>query len=188
MAAAALREAVSAPAQCAATFVGAYGSYVLAETFGWSGIFAVLAFGIALREFERHRISVASAHGVERFWEWAELLANIALFFLVGAALDLTRLSHTVTATAVTLGAVLVARFAVAYGLLAFARAQLRPFWMTVVRMAGVRGALSLALALATPASIVQRGSIIDATFAVVVATILFATLTLGKRLQRLPL
>lgn len=188
IAAFALREAVSTPVQSAATFAGAYLSYLMVDWFGFSGIFAVLSFGIALRELERHRISVASAEGVEHFWDAAAVLANCALFFLIGTALDLTTLVHSLPAAGVTLAAVLLARAVLAYGLLHFARSQLQPFWRTVVRMAGIRGALSLALALATPAGIPQHALIVDATFAVVVVTILAGSLTLTWRMERLPL
>lgn len=188
VAALALRNAVTAPVQTAATVICAYGGYILADRFGWSGIFSVLAFGIALRELERHRISVESAHGVEQFWTGASLLANLVLFFLIGASLDLTRLAHSLPAAGVALGAVILARAVLAYGLLQFARSALQPFWKTVVRMAGIRGALSLALALATPAGIPQRVLIVDATFAVVVVTILVGALTLTWRMERLPL
>lgn len=188
LAAFALRDAVSATVQSAATLIGAYGAYFLADHFKFSGIFAVIAFGIALRELERHRVSVESAEGVAQFWEIASAAANVLLFFLIGAALDLTRLLHALPAAGITVAAVLLARVALAYGLLSIVRRHLKPFWRTVVRMAGIRGALSLALALATPAGIPQRGLIVDATFAVVVVTILIGSLTLSRRLARLPL
>jgi CPA1 family monovalent cation:H+ antiporter len=54
--------------------------------------------------------------------------------------------------------------------------------------MAGIRGALSLALAIATPAAVAQRSLIVNATFAVVVVTILVGTLTLEPRLERMQL
>lgn len=188
LAALALRRQIGAPVQSAATFVAAYGGYFLADRLGCSGIFAVLTFGIVLRELERHRISVASAEGVARFWDAAAVAANIALFFLTGAAIDLTALAPVLPAAVVTLGAVFLARVLLAYGLLSFARSHLKRMWRTVVRMAGIRGALSLALALAAPVSIVQRNLIVNATFAVVIVTILGATLTLGPRLERLNL
>jgi CPA1 family monovalent cation:H+ antiporter len=188
VAAFALREQVNAAVQSVATFVGAYGVYELCEHFHWSGIFAVLTFGIALRELERRRISVTSAQGVATFWSWASGIANGVLFFLIGAALDFTRLGQSLPAVAVTIAAVAVSRALVAYGLLSFVGERVGLVWRTVVRMAGIRGALALALALATPAAVAQRSAIIDATFAVVVLTILLATLTLERRLARLPL
>lgn len=188
IAAFALRRYIAVPVQSAATFVGAYGAYVLSDHFAWSGIFAVLTFGIVLRELERRRISVSSAQGVANFWDAAALAANVMLFLLIGAALDMRQLLHVLPAAGITLGAVLLARVMLAYGLLSMVRARLKPMWRTVVRMAGIRGALSLALALATPAALVQRGLLINATFAVVVVTILVGTLTLTRRLERLNL
>jgi CPA1 family monovalent cation:H+ antiporter len=184
----ALRRHIRAPVQSIATFAGAYGAYFLAEHGGWSGIFAVLTFGVVLRELERRRISVASAEGVAKFWDVVAVLANLVVFFLIGAALDFTQLVRVLPAAGVTLGAVAIARLLLSYGLLAPVRRQLRPFWQTVVRMAGIRGALSLALALATPAAIAQRHLIVDVTFAVVVVTILVGTLTLAPRLERMEL
>jgi CPA1 family monovalent cation:H+ antiporter len=188
LAAFALRRHIGAPVQCVATFVAAYGGYFVADRFGWSGIFTVLTFGIALRQLERRRISVAAAESVDQFWKVAAIVANVALFFLIGAALDFRQLAHALPAAAVTIGAVLLARALLAYGLLAPVRSRLRPFWRTVVQMAGIRGALSLALALSTPTELPQRALVVNATFAVVVATILVSTLTLPWRLKRLDL
>ncbi len=188
VAALALRKRISAPVQSAATFLGAYGAFAVAEYGAWSGIFAVIAFAVVLRQLERRRISVASAEGVATFWNVVALVANVALFVLIGAAIDFTQLAHALFAACVTIGAVLLARVLLSYGLLALVRTRLRPFWQTVVRMAGIRGALSLALALSTPGALVQRALVINVTFAVVVVTILTGTLTLAWRLGRLDL
>lgn len=187
-AALALRRQIGAPAQSAATFAAAYAGYAACDHFGWSGIFAVLTFGIVLRELERRRISVSCAQGVARFWDAVALVANFLLFFLIGTALDFTKLARVLPAAGLTLGAVLLARVLLSYGLLSFAHASLKPMWRTVVRMAGIRGALSLALALATPKALAQRDLLVNATFAVVVVTVLVGTLTLRPRLKRMNL
>ena len=57
--------------------------------------------------------------------------------------------------------------------------------WIDVVRVAGMRGGLSLALALAIPPSIPYREAIIDATFAVAIATLAAGSLTLVPAVQR---
>lgn len=182
----ALRGTVSAPLQSGATLAGAYGAYALCEHFGGSGIFAVVTFGVALRELERHRISVSAAEGVRRFWSVGALAVNAVLFFLIGTALDFSDVRRFPLLAGVTVCAVVAARVAVAYGLLLPVRRYLRPFWRTVVRMAGTRGALSLALAVSLPASLAQRPEILDATFVVVVTTILAGSLTLLPRMKRL--
>lgn len=173
--------------QSTLTFVAAYGAYFLCEALGWSGIFAVIACAIAMREQERRRRIICMADGVERTWHVAASAANAALFFLVGAAVELGHLWNLRVALAATIVAVLVARVIVAYGLLAL-RPQMLRTWKTVVRLAGVRGALSLALALGVPASMAERGTVIDATFAVVVITVLVGTLTYERRIGRLEL
>ncbi|HZT12133.1 MAG TPA: cation:proton antiporter, partial [Candidatus Baltobacteraceae bacterium] len=80
-----------------------------------------------------------------------------------------------------TLVAVLISRVLVSYGLLQLVP-QMRRSWMDVVRMAGVRGAISLALALSIPSSVPQARLVVDATFVVVVVTLLVGALTYERR------
>jgi CPA1 family monovalent cation:H+ antiporter len=49
-----------------------------------------------------------------------------------------------------------------------------------------MRGALCLALALTVPAALPYRGAIIDATFAVTLASIVVSALTLDRVVRRL--
>ena len=87
LAAAALRKRSKASWQIIATLVCAYAAYFAAEHLHCSGIFATIATGIALRSFERRWISLTVAEDVNRFWDVAALVANVLVFFLVGAAL-----------------------------------------------------------------------------------------------------
>jgi len=170
-----------------ATLIAAYAAYALAERYGWSGIFAVIACGIAMGEYERRNDAVATADGVEHLWSWLSTIANGALFFLIGASVALPGLAREWQPIVATLIAVAVARVALAYGLLAIAPPMLRS-WKTVVRLAGVRGALALALALALPATLPGRAVAIDATFAVVVVTIVVGALTTERRIDAMEL
>ncbi|MGC1380291.1 MAG: cation:proton antiporter [Candidatus Baltobacteraceae bacterium] len=187
LAAFALSRQLGAAVQTAATFVAAYGGYILAERLHASGIFAVVACAIAMRELERRRLSLEVAKSVERVWHAAGITANVALFFLIGAAVEIAELSAHLRLVAVTLVAVFIARIVVAYGLLALVPRMLRS-WKSVVRLAGVRGALSLALALAVPTAFPGRDRVVDAAFAVVVFTILASALTIERRVSRLDL
>ncbi|MFN2450040.1 MAG: cation:proton antiporter [Candidatus Baltobacteraceae bacterium] len=188
LASVALRKAVAPWLQCAATAAGAYGSYLFCERWGWSGIFAVIAFAATLRELERRRLSVQSARAVVQFWAKLAVIANLVLFFLLGAAVDFTEMRAHMSVVTATIAAVLLARAVLAYGLLQLARERLKAMWMTVVRMAGIRGALCVALALATPAALAQRAALVDATFAVAVLSIVAASLTLRRRLEKFDL
>ena len=170
------------------TLAGAYGSYYLATRFDWSGIFGVLAFCIALRLLQQRRLDASCSEAVGRFWEGIALVANAALFFLIGSAIDITQIGRALPISLLTAAIVLGSRFAIVHGLLEFARPRLHLAWLTVVRMAGIRGALSLALALAIPAGIAGRELVVNVTFVVVVLTLLIGLLTLEGRVKKLPL
>jgi CPA1 family monovalent cation:H+ antiporter len=170
------------------TLAGAYGSYYLAARFDWSGIFAVLAFGITLRLLQQRRLDAACSEAVGRFWEGVALVANAALFFLIGSAIDITQIGRALPISLLTAAIVLAARFAIVHGLLEFVRPRLHLAWLTVVRMAGIRGALSLALALAIPQGVPGRELVVNVTFVVVVFTLLVGLLTLERRVRDLPL
>ncbi len=170
------------------TLAGAYGSYYVAARFDWSGIFAVLAFGITLRWLQRHRLSAACSEAVGRLWDAIALVANALLFFLIGSAIDITQIGRTLAVSLLTAAIVFAARFAIVHGLLGFARPRLHLAWLTVVRLAGIRGALSLALALSIPQGIPGRELVVTVTFVVVVITLLVGLLTLERRVKNLPL
>lgn len=177
-----LRGSAGARIQIAATVAGAYGAYFAADYLALSGIFATIAFGIAFRFFERSWITLRLGEDVGRFWDVAALLANVLVFFLVGAALQLGRIVEQPAFTVACLVAIAVARIVVAGFLLLGAYPRK---WVDVVRVAGMRGGLSLALALALPASIPYRETIIDATFAVALATLAAASLTIVPVVKR---
>ncbi len=168
--------------QIGATILCAYGTYFAADRVDCSGIFATIACGIALRWFERRWISLRVAEDVNRFWDVLALVANALVFFLVGAALDVAIVVRDPAFVIATLAGVAIARFTVA-GLLLPAGYPRE--WLDVVRIAGMRGALSLALALALPADVPQRDAIIAATFAVALATIISSTLTVPPVVAR---
>jgi CPA1 family monovalent cation:H+ antiporter len=187
-AAALLGRTQQAVAYAALTVAGAYGSYYLAGRFDWSDIFAVLSFAVALRILQQKKISSDCSERTGRVWDVVAAIANAALFFLIGAALDVKQLGQALPISLLTVAAVLLARFAIVYGLLEFARPRLHLAWMSVVRLAGIRGALSLALALAIPQGIAGRELVINVTFVVVVLTLLVGLLTLERRVKNLPL
>lgn len=182
LAAAALRNRSNDAVQIAATIVCAYAAYFAADRLECSGIFATIACGIALRSFERRWISLTVAEDVNRFWDVAALVANALVFFLVGAALDITIVTRDPAFVIATLAGVFVARFAVAGLLLPSGYPR---EWLDVIRVAGMRGALSLALALALPPEVPQRETIIAATFAVALATIISSGLTVPRVVAR---
>jgi monovalent cation:H+ antiporter, CPA1 family len=168
--------------QIVATLLCAYGSYFAADYFQLSGIFATIAFGIALRYYERRWITLSIADDVNRFWDLCALLANVLVFFMVGAALQIGRVAQEPIFAVACIVGVAVARVVVGGLLLP------GPYpreWIDVVRVGGMRGALSLALALAIPASFPYREAIVDATFAVALATLAISSFALEPVVRR---
>lgn len=178
----ALRGGRNVRLQILATIVCAYGAYFAADYLQLSGIFATIACGIALRYYERAWITLSIAEDVNRFWDVTALLANVLVFFLVGAALQIGRVAQEPIFALACLVAVAIARVVVGGLLLPW------PYpreWIEVVRVAGTRGGLSLALALAIPPSVPYREAIVDATFAVSLATLAAASFTLLPVVRR---
>ncbi|MGZ3495940.1 MAG: cation:proton antiporter [Vulcanimicrobiaceae bacterium] len=182
LAARALRSSKSVTVQIAVTVVCAYGTYFLGDFLDLSGIFATIACGIALRYFERAWITLRIVDDVEKFWDLCALFANVLVFFLVGAALHISSAVRDPVFVVATLVGLVVSRIAVGGLLLP---TKLPREWLDVVRVAGMRGGLSLALALAIPQWVPDRSTIIDATFAAVLATIAAGTLTIVPTVQR---
>jgi CPA1 family monovalent cation:H+ antiporter len=177
-----LRRRADAWVQIPATVVCAYGAYFAADYLRLSGIFATIACGIALRYYERSWITLRIADDVNHFWDVAALLANVLVFFLVGAALQIGQVAREPVFAVACIVAIALARIVVAGLLLP------GPYpreWIGVVRVAGMRGGLSLALALAIPPAIPYRQAIIDATFAVALATLAAASFTVTATVKR---
>lgn len=178
------RKELGAFVQSVVSFAAAYAAYFACARVGWSGIFAVVACAMILREADRRSHAGRIAVAIDRVWSGAATAANAVLFFLIGAAVEA---GHLVDEPALVIAAViatLAARTIMAYGLLALAP-KLERGWKAIIQLAGVRGALSLALALALPFSLPGRQPIIDATFAIVIATIVLTTLTIEPQLKR---
>jgi CPA1 family monovalent cation:H+ antiporter len=102
------------------------------------------------------------------------------VFLATGLLIEPQRVIHEPALVIVTIAAIWAARL-----LLAFATARRRADRITVF-FAGMRGALPLALALALPDGLPGRAQIIDATFAVVLVTIIALGAPLVPLLGRL--
>ncbi len=168
------------------TLAVAYGSYALASLAGASGIFASAAAGIALPTLALDKSEVRA---IERFWDGTAFLANAIVFLLVGVSLRLDRIFHEPLLLLAVVAATIVSRAILAYVFVPLRGADgARPSWRHAIALAGVRGGLSLALALGLPESFPDRSRVIDAVFAVVFFTLVIQGWTLAPLLRRLPL
>jgi len=145
-----LRFAEDAPLEILATLVIAYGSYLAADLIHASGIVAVVVAGIVVA---RYGSAIGRLHGPQLigFWNLLAFVLNAMLFILVGAALPAWRLVPVAAMVVTTFLIMLVTRAVPVYGLLGVAALRPPPIpwgWRHVTVWAGLRGALSVALAL----------------------------------------
>lgn len=164
------------------SMVAAYGSYLLAARFGQSGLIATVVCGLVLGTYGRRvGISRRAAQAIDTVWEFLAFLGTTLVFLLIGLAIGLPQLLASAAAAAAALVALVAARAAVVYGLLG-GGAQLlvragwmRPVprgWLHLVAWSGLRGAVSVALALSLPPDLPQRGTLQGIVFGCVLFTL----------------
>ncbi len=176
-----LRVAAAAEHEVTVTIVLAYLSYIAATALHASGIFATMAGAIVLRALLRRAPhTISNADDVDRVWNALAFIANAAVFTATGLTIEPARILHEPGLVAGAIAAVLAARI-----LLAVLSARSRR-GRIVMFLAGMRGALPLALALSLPAELPYRPQIIDATFAVVLVTVVVQGAPLELLLGRL--
>ncbi|MGD0474324.1 MAG: sodium:proton antiporter [Candidatus Velthaea sp.] len=179
-----LRGSDSPQLQVVGTIVAAFGSYLVADHFHLSGIFAAVVAGIAMRAFPRFP-STAAVADVDGFWGVMAFLANALVFVLMGLRIEFARILHEPLLVAITLALVTAARLILAYIVLPLAGAKIAPAWRSIIALSGMRGALSVALAIGLPADIPFRPQIVDTVFGVVFVTLVAQGLAIGPVISR---
>jgi CPA1 family monovalent cation:H+ antiporter len=174
------------------TTIAAYGSFLLAEHFRASGIISALTAGLLIGSAGERFLSIQGRDRVRWAWEYFAVLANSFVFILIGmsvASQPLHELGSMAAAIAVVL--VLAGRALSIYPLSALfsrSRWRLKASFQHTLFWGGLRGALALALALAVPANVPERGAIILTAFVVVAFSILVQGLTMPWLIGRLKL
>ncbi|UCH60134.1 MAG: cation:proton antiporter, partial [Anaerolineales bacterium] len=132
------------------TSVLAYGAYLIAEILGVSGVLAVVAAGLVNGNIGPRGMSPTTRIVVFNFWEYAAFLANSFIFLLIGLQIELTVLFENWQLILWAILAILVARAIGVYGLSRIER-EIPTKWQHILYWGGLRGAISLALALSLP-------------------------------------
>lgn len=169
------------------TTVAAFGSFLLAEHFHFSGVLATLVTGLIIGNVGHLSISDNSREAVEDFWDYVAFVANSLVFLLIGIRLTYQDFKFILLPALLAILLVTLSRALAVYPLsLVFARSQLRikATHQHILFWGGLRGALALALALGLPPEIPGREAIITVAFAVVAFSIFVQGLTI-KPLMR---
>lgn len=174
--------------ETALTVVLAYGAYLVAEQMHVSGVLAVVAAGLINGNIGPRGMRPTTRIVVANFWEFAAFVANSFVFLLIGLQVDLPAIIRYAPQIGWGILAVLVARAADVY-LLTWSDDPIPWRWRHVLFWGGLRGAISLALALGLPEALgAQRQALQIMAFGVVLFTLLAQGSTIGLLLRRLGL
>ncbi|MBL0218802.1 MAG: sodium:proton antiporter [Myxococcales bacterium] len=167
------------------------GGYAAAERLHVSAPIAVVVAGVVVgNQGRRLAMSDETRHHVDLFWELIDEILNAVLFLMLG--LEATRLKVTsglAVAASLAIPLVLLARLvsvAIPISLLRL-RSTLSPHAIKIMTWGGLRGGISVALALSLPEG-PTRDTILVLTYAVVACSILVQGLTLAPLVRRLGL
>ncbi|MBL8717677.1 MAG: cation:proton antiporter, partial [Myxococcales bacterium] len=172
------------------TTIAAYGSFAIAEHLHFSGVIAVVVAGMVCGNYgAKHGMSPSTKLAVESFWEYVAFALNSAVFLFIGFQVRIGALVHAWRPILVAFAAVTMARVVVVYGVTtALGRtSEKTPWsWRAVMAWGGLRGGLSMVLALSLPSSVESREFLVNLTFGVVLLSIVLQGLTMGPLLRRL--
>jgi CPA1 family monovalent cation:H+ antiporter len=175
------------------TLVAAYGTYLITENLGGSGVIGVVTTGLILGNFgSRIGMNPRTRIIVSEFWEFLAFFVNSIVFLLIGDQIRFAILGENLGVIAVTIAAVILTRAITIYGLGSLsnrlAHSEIPLPDQTVLWWGGLRGAVSIALALSVPESLPGRELVIATVFGTVLFTLLVQGLTIQPVLKTLNL
>lgn len=165
------------------------GGYALATALHVSGPIAVVVAGLLIGNHGRLlAMSEATRMHLDTFWELVDEILNAVLFVLIGLeVLILPFTQNVLLAAIVMIPMILIARF-ISVGIpisLLKLRRSFSPGAIKILTWGGLRGGISVALALSLPAG-ETRDIILAITYAVVIFSIIIQGLTLGRLVKAL--
>ncbi len=188
--------------ETAISFLSAYLAFIAAEAVHVSGVIAVVTNGILLSRARHALIPAGSRIGMVAVWNFAEFVLTGLVFLLVGLQLNaiLDRLTaygpgFLLGAAAAVGVALIVSRFAWLFPATYLPRlipAICRtdplpsPRAVVVVGWAGMRGVVSLAVALSLPLTVPARDLLIFLAFSAILITLVVQGTTLEWLIRRL--
>ncbi|WP_263490959.1 cation:proton antiporter [Mesorhizobium sp. CA10] len=157
-----------------------------------SGVLATLTSGLLVGNVGwKGAISAKARSHVLAFWGYAAFLANSIVFILIGGHEAHQPVGIFAGSSAVAIAFVLLGRVLAIYPLCALLKPtslKVDLKYQHVLVWGGLRGALALALSLALPQNIAERGDIIVTAFAAVAFSIFVQGLTMPWLIKKLGL
>jgi CPA1 family monovalent cation:H+ antiporter len=170
------------------TTLAAYGSFVVADHLHVSGVIATVTAGmICGNRAAKSGMSPSTRLAVETFWEYLAFALNSMVFLLIGFEVQLPAMLlvwKPILAgfLALTVGRAIV--IAIVTAALRRSRERLPWRWSAVLTWGGLRGGLTMVLALSLGNGFPHRELLVSMTFGVVLVSILVQGLTMAPLLQ----
>ena len=165
------------------------GGYALAQCLHVSGPLAMVVAGLFIGNQGRSlAMSERTVQHLDAFWELADEFLNAVLFVMIGMEVLILEWSPAyLLAGLLAIPLVLAARFLSVLGPITFLRAvrEFSPHALKILTWSGLRGGISVALALSLPPG-GTRDLILTTTYVVVTFSIVMQGLTIGPLARKL--
>jgi monovalent cation:H+ antiporter, CPA1 family len=169
--------------------ITAYGSFLLAEHFHFSGILSTLSAGLLFGHSGfMQSISAKGRETIEAFWEYHAFAANSIIFLLIGIQTAQQPFLGLIFPAGIAILITTLSRACAVYplcGLFARTPERLAASHQHLLFWGGLKGALGLTLALSLPHSIPFKHEIITCTFAIVAFSSLVQATTIPFFIRR---
>lgn len=151
-----------------------------------SGIIAIVTAGLVLGNYGRSiGMSEKTQLSIEVFWDTIAFIGNSLIFYLVGLEIQQMNIRQYLALIIVAIVVVIMSRSVSVY--LSTIRTRLPITWKHVLNWGGLKGSLSIALAMSLPSNFPQREAIVVLTFGVVFFSLVGQGLTIGRFIKRIP-
>lgn len=174
------------------TLISAYVCFVVTDKFlQWSGVMAVLSCALLLGEYHRRASDPDTRRFVVHLWEFTGYVAGSMIFLLGGVTVTLLMFREQWLAMLIGIAAATAARFLSVFAGLGAVRAlpkarPLRVGEQAVIAWGGVRGTVTLALALSLPLELDYWFTVQSIAYGVVLFTLFVQSPTFLPVLRRL--
>jgi CPA1 family monovalent cation:H+ antiporter len=166
------------------TTIAAYGSFVAAEHFQYSGVIAVVTAGMLCGNYAaRVGMSPSTRIAVETFWAYVAFALNSIVFLLIGLEVNLQTLLGSWQVILVAYLVITAGRALIIFGassLLHRTRERIPWAWSAILTWGGIRGALPMVLVLSLPKDFPHQELLVSMTFGVVILSVLAHGLTMS--------